>query len=648
MREDFTRHVSRFTYHAWSVNMSIILTNLVKYFGPNLVVNNVSLEVADGELFVLLGGSGSGKSTILRLIAGLIQPDNGRIQLNGRDVTYLPAQARDTGFVFQNYSIFRHMTVSENVEFGLRIRGVTIEEKRQRSAELLDLVGLAGLGSRYADQLSGGQQQRVALARALAYNPAVLLLDEPFGALDVKIRAQLRRSLRDIQERLNVTTILVTHDQEEAFELADRIGLIHRGRLVEVGPPQTLYHRPQTEFTATFVGGGNVLVGRREGKQIRLGQAALPLPATAPPHDEGAPVRILFRPETAVAQPHPFQPDQTDIFPLGSGVIREQLFTGPMQRLVLAVEALRGSRQLVPEPVYGQRLTRVEVAQPSQHQDGMTLAVGQQLWLGVRQFHVLSPTGLKLLIYADRSAAGAAAAAFGCLLAQAAGGPATLLALAQNSDEATAVTQQLNQAALSWLPCLPLLETRIRQGGLNEIWQEAQEGDYEIVVMGQKPDGMVVEGGEITAVVRQLLFSLGVSILFATAPRRQVARILICTAAGEPGKRDVSFGGRVARRTGAEATVLHVLTPQSGDVVRTRAERHLQEAQASLTALGVRSRVELQEGDPVAQMVATAVDYDLLVIGAPTPPARQQLVWPELTGQLVARAACPVLVVPML
>jgi sulfate/thiosulfate transport system ATP-binding protein len=135
----------------------------------------------------------------------------------------------------------------------------------------------------------------------------------------------------------------VTHDQEEAFELADRIGLIHRGRLVEVGPPQTLYHRPQTEFTATFVGGGNVLVGRREGAANSAGTGSAALPANAPPHDEGAPVRILFRPETAVAQPHPFQPDQTDIFPLGSGVIREQLFTGPMQRLVLAVEALRGS-----------------------------------------------------------------------------------------------------------------------------------------------------------------------------------------------------------------------------------------------------------------------------------------------------------------
>jgi sulfate/thiosulfate transport system ATP-binding protein len=208
--------------------MSIILTNLTKRYDANVVVNDVSLEVNDGELFVLLGGSGSGKSTILRLIAGLIEPENGRIELNGRDVTYLPPQERGTGFVFQNYSIFRHMTVAQNVEFGLQIRRISPDKRRERSAELLELVGLAGLGGRYADQLSGGQQQRVALARALAYEPAVLLLDEPFGALDVKIRAQLRKSLREIQRKLQVTTILVTHDQEEAFELADRIGVPSR------------------------------------------------------------------------------------------------------------------------------------------------------------------------------------------------------------------------------------------------------------------------------------------------------------------------------------------------------------------------------------------------------------------------------------
>lgn len=627
--------------------MSIILTNLVKYFGQNLVVNNVSLEVEDGELFVLLGGSGSGKSTILRLISGLIIPDAGRIELNGRDVTHLPVQARDTGFVFQNYSIFRHMTVSENVEFGLRIRGVPPAEKQQRSAELLDLVGLAGLGNRYAEQLSGGQQQRVALARALAYNPAVLLLDEPFGALDVKIRAQLRHSLREIQKRLQVTTILVTHDQEEAFELADRIGLIHRGRLVEVGPPEKLYHQPRTEYTATFIGGGNVLVGRREGQTIRLGQTRLPMPSDAPPHDEGAPVRILFRPETAVAQPEPFDP-QNGIIPLGRGTILEQIFSGPLQRLVLAVDALQGTRQLVPEPIYGQRRTRIEVAQPSRYQAEGGLVVGQEAWLGVREFHVLNPAGLKLLIYADSSPAGAVAASFGCMLAQAAGGPVTLLGLADSVDQATAVTARLNQAAQSWLPRLPFLETRVRQGDINEIRREAQEGDYEIVIIGHNPDGVAGDGSRETAVVRQMLFNIGVSVLYVASPRPQVERILICTAAGEPGKRDVIFGGRVARRTGAQATVLHVLNPLANEADRQRAQRHLQQAQASLASLGVRGQIDLREGKPLEMMLDTAAQgYDLLVIGAPTPPAPQHLIWPELTGQVVNHAPCPVLVVPM-
>ena len=220
------------------------------------MVKNLSLEVADGELFVLLGSSGSGKSTILRMIAGLTSCDSGRILLQGRDVTPLAAQARGTGFVFQNYSIFRHMSLAENIEFGLKIRKVPKPERAKRCEELLDLVGLAGLGDRYADQISGGQQQRVALARALAYEPSVLLLDEPLGALDVKIRAQLRRSLKEIQRRLKVTTILVTHDQEEAYELADRIGVLERGVLLEVGPPSNSMPGPPRFTWRLFSGAG--------------------------------------------------------------------------------------------------------------------------------------------------------------------------------------------------------------------------------------------------------------------------------------------------------------------------------------------------------------------------------------------------------
>src|SRR5215207_3330575 len=192
--------------------MSIILEQLTKRYENHPVVNNVSLEVADGEFFVLLGSSGSGKTTILTMIAGLVSADKGRILLHGRDVTNLPAQARRVGFVFQNYALFQHMTVADNVEFGLRVRKAPAPERRRRRDELLELVGLAGLGNRMPRQLSGGQQQRVALARALAHRPDVLLLDEPLGALDAKIRVELRRTLKVIQRRLGIATILVTHD----------------------------------------------------------------------------------------------------------------------------------------------------------------------------------------------------------------------------------------------------------------------------------------------------------------------------------------------------------------------------------------------------------------------------------------------------
>src|SRR5258706_2631126 len=214
--------------------MSIVLQGITKKFGIHTVVRNVSLEIEQGELFVLLGASGSGKSTLLRIIAGLTTAEKGRIFLNGREVTHEPPRTRGTGFVFQNYSLFKHMNVNQNIGFGLEIKKVPRKERQKRIAELLDLVGMAGLGERYTNQLSGGQQQRVALARALAQNPEVLLLDEPFGALDVKIRSQLRESLKEIQDRLGGTTVLVTHDQEEGFELADRIGLLVRGHLLEV------------------------------------------------------------------------------------------------------------------------------------------------------------------------------------------------------------------------------------------------------------------------------------------------------------------------------------------------------------------------------------------------------------------------------
>jgi len=256
--------------------MSILLEQLTKRYDGHPVVNNVSLEVGDGEFFVLLGSSGSGKTTILSLIAGLTGVDQGRVLLHGRDVTYLPTQQRKVGFVFQNYALFESMDVAENVEFGLRIRKVPGAARHQRRDELLELVGLAGLGSRMPRQLSGGQQQRVALARALAYQPDVLLLDEPLGALDAKIRAELRRNLKSIQRTLGIATILVTHDQEEAFDLGDRIGVMSFGRLLEIGTPDELYQKPQTEFVASFLGSGNLLLGKISSRGVQLGSLQFP------------------------------------------------------------------------------------------------------------------------------------------------------------------------------------------------------------------------------------------------------------------------------------------------------------------------------------------------------------------------------------
>lgn len=625
--------------------MSIILTDLSKQFGQTLIVNHVSLEIEDGELFVLLGGSGSGKSTILRMIAGLLTPDSGQIELNGRDVTYLPPQARGTGFVFQNYSIFRHMTVSDNVEFGLRIRGRPKAERRQRSEELLDLVGLAGLGSRYPDQLSGGQQQRVALARALAYRPEVLLLDEPFGALDVKIRAQLRESLKEIQRVLGITTILVTHDQEEAFELADRIGVIERGYLVEVGTPETLYHRPRSEFVATFVGKGNVLVGRAEENLIRLGTINLPFPEDAPVHDGGAPVRILFRPEAVAVSTQPFDPlDQVRV--LGKGRVIGQVFTGAAQRIRLEMESLQGTRPVVPPPPYGGRTTIIEAQVPSQADENEAVMPGRELWVGLQEYHVLAPSGLKVLICADDSPTGEAAADFGLKLAQMAKGPTTLLGVAAGSADMGSMREGLESVHRNHPEGInPRLITHVRQGrNGEEILLEAQEGDYEIVVMGRGDSQ-----GRLGATARQVLEQAQLPVLLVQDTRDRLAKVLICTAGGQPGRSDVRFGGRLARRTAAHVTVFHVRHPEATVGDNRRVEAHLRRAKRSLEALGVSTETKITNGNALQQILIEAEtgDYDLIVIGAPAPYLRSRPIWNDLATQIVGGTARPVTVVPM-
>jgi len=239
--------------------MSIVVRNVSKRFGDFVAVDDVSLDVEGGSLTALLGPSGSGKSTLLRIIAGLEWPDSGEILLSGRDATALAPQKRGVGFVFQHYAAFKHMTVRENVAFGLKVRRRPKKEIGERVDELLNLVQLQGFGDRYPAQLSGGQRQRMSLARALAPEPEVLLLDEPFGALDARVRAELREWLIRLHDVVHVTTVFVTHDQEEAMEVADQIAVVNHGRLEQVGPPRELYDDPANEFVMTFVGDANVL-----------------------------------------------------------------------------------------------------------------------------------------------------------------------------------------------------------------------------------------------------------------------------------------------------------------------------------------------------------------------------------------------------
>jgi sulfate transport system ATP-binding protein len=258
--------------------VSIEVQQVAKRFGGFRALQDVDLTVADGELVALLGPSGSGKTTLLRVIAGLEHPDAGRVLFDGADAGARSVQTRNVGFVFQHYALFRHMTVFENVAFGLRVRPrrsrPSGEEIGRRVHELLSLVQLDVLADRYPSQLSGGQRQRVALARALAVSPRVLLLDEPFGALDAKVRQELRRWLRRLHDELHVTSVFVTHDQEEALELADRVVIMNEGRIEQVGTPDEVYSRPATPFVYQFLGDVNLFRGRLEQGRLQIGDGA--------------------------------------------------------------------------------------------------------------------------------------------------------------------------------------------------------------------------------------------------------------------------------------------------------------------------------------------------------------------------------------
>ena len=308
--------------------MSITVKDVTKRFGNFVALDNVSLEIPTGALCALLGPSGSGKTTLLRVLSGLEIPDAGEVFSHEENVTHRDARERDIGFVFQHYALFRHMNVFDNVGFALRVRGWTRSKMKTRVEELLHLVRLDGLGHRYPSELSGGQRQRVALARALASQPKVLLLDEPFGALDAKVRIELRQWLRRFHEEIGVTSILVTHDQEEAFEVADRVVVMNHGKIEQVGTPQEIFDHPASAFVMDFLGNVNVFHGRVEHGRAWLGDLQV----------EG-----VGQGHHADSTPLYVRPHELDIDRLGNGGLQARVVhvnpAGPVVRVeLIAIE----------------------------------------------------------------------------------------------------------------------------------------------------------------------------------------------------------------------------------------------------------------------------------------------------------------------
>ena len=310
--------------------MSIQVIDVTKRFGSFEALNGVNLDIQPGELVALLGPSGSGKTTLLRVIAGLEQPDSGRILFNGEDTTATRVQDREVGFVFQHYALFRHMSIFENVAFGLRVRPRASRppeaEIKERVMALLKLVQLDWLADRYPHQLSGGQRQRIALARALAIEPKVLLLDEPFGALDAKVRKELRRWLRRLHDEINLTSVFVTHDQEEALEVADRV-VVNHGRIVQVGTPDEVYDHPATPFVYQFLGNVNLFEGRVHNGVADVGGGRIHAPEHGAVTDTAA---------TAYVRPHDIDISSGPGAHTVEATLNHAVKIGPVVRLELA------------------------------------------------------------------------------------------------------------------------------------------------------------------------------------------------------------------------------------------------------------------------------------------------------------------------
>jgi sulfate transport system ATP-binding protein len=564
--------------------MSITLDQVTKRYQGAPVVNDVSIDIGDGEFFVLLGPSGSGKSTLLRAIAGLSGVDHGRIALHGRDVTHVSPRERGVGLVFQNYALFRHMTVADNIEFALRVRRMKASERRQRRQELLRLVALEGMDQRLPAQLSGGQQQRVAVARALAHKPEVLLLDEPFGALDAKIREELRRTIRQVQRELGITTVLVTHDQEEAFAMADRIGVMNLGRLLEVGRPHELYTRPATRFVATFLGAANLILARQTRDGIRFGSRPVNAQSVAPVHGgrEHEVVAVVRPEEVEVAATR----EGLASGYLARGAVEEIVFTGALERMRIRLANGADGPALAYANGDGAFL---EVTRTQHEQRAFQVAPGQQVEIGVRRVHVL-PTPLSSFTVCARTEAAAQALSQHPWLLELAGRMKTRIT--------TRVEPGLGEPA----------------SGAPTDGTESSPGD------GAAFTGTTVITGQsqVAAPIDWLLQRGAEEILVLPENTSSPHRVLIHWT-DEPVRRaTLAVSASILRHVSAEAVYMGILPDHTPVSQRPHGMRALLDARSEAQAIhGLEMRTELRFGDVAGELASQLGDSpnQMLILG---------------------------------
>jgi len=568
--------------------MSIALDQVTKRYQSVPVVNDVSLKVEQGEFLVLLGPSGSGKSSLLRAIAGLTEIDHGRVFLHGRDVTHVSARDRKVGFVFQHYALFRHMSVADNIEFALRVRRVKAAERRARRKELLRLVALEGMDDRLPTQLSGGQQQRIAVARALAHRPQVLLMDEPFGALDAQIREELRRTFRQIQRELGMTTILVTHDQEEAFALADRIGVMYQGRLLECGRPDDLYTRPKTRFVSTFLGAANLLLGYRTAGGVRFSSTTAP--GDAVPRE----VVVVLRPEEVELRASAAQLRSNFV---GYGAVVEVLFGGAVERLRVRMPG-DGPVPVAPGGEGQEQAgSLLEVSRTLPEQREFPVVSGQQVAVGARRVHVL----------------------------------ATPISSFTAVGETEAAARALHDS-----PLLSTLGARMHTRVAMRVGR-GERAPPGVPAVATGPGGAAAAEWQLRHGAAQLLC------VPLTAPLP--THIVIHTLEPEARRATVPVAASLLRHVAAEATYF-AIHPETADE-RQRAERMrdlLDARSGALAEHGLDMRTELRSGKATVELERelAARQDSMLVLGTTDPDS---IDWRWLGGLLEARPERPVLIV---